>query len=97
MSGERALVVSLTEEVGDNEGAQKGVLEGDGTKKDADENQDFGIRDDGHGAVIVGLNPDLEPLRKWRRSGRASGSCRWAGRQELRHKSRAGKGQCVEQ
>lgn len=54
MAGEGALVVALAQEVSKDDGAEEGVLEGDGAEDDPDEDEDFGVGDDGHGSVIVG-------------------------------------------
>lgn len=80
VAGEGALVVALPEEVGVDNRCEEGVLEGDGTEQDADEDEDFGVGHDRHRAVIVGLDPNLELLsERWgsRRAASSGGRTRW--------------------
>lgn len=97
VAGEGALPVALAEEEGEDNGAQEGVLEGECAQDDSDKDEDLGEGDDGHGPVIVCLDPGLELLGKRRGSGGTSGSCRRARRQKLGHQSRARKREGVEQ
>lgn len=94
---EGALVVALAEEVGEEHGGQEGVLEGDGTEEDANEDEDFGECDDRHGAVIVGFYPNLELLGKRRGSGGTTGSGGRARRQKLGHQGRSCESESVEE
>jgi hypothetical protein len=59
MSGEGTLIISLAEEVAVDERGEEGILEGDCTQNHAHEDQDLGVGDDGHGAVIVGYRSNV--------------------------------------
>jgi hypothetical protein len=54
MPGEGTLPIALTKEVGEDDGAQERVLEGEGAKDDTDEDKNLGEGDNGHGPVVVG-------------------------------------------
>jgi len=68
-ASEGGLIVALTQEMGKNKRREKGVLEGDGPKKDADEDNELGVRDNFHCSVIIRFDPCLQPLRNWVRGG----------------------------
>lgn len=96
-ASEGRLVVSLTQEMRKDKWSQKGILEGYGTEQNAEENQNFREGDNFHRGVVVGFDPGLEPLGKWMGLRWSSGSAGWARWEKLRHQSRAGEGQGVEQ
>lgn len=56
IAGEDGLIIALAKEVGVDEGRNERILESNGTKEDADENDQFSICNDLHGSVIVGCN-----------------------------------------
>ena len=85
MAGKGRLIEALPEEVGIEEGSEERVLEGHGAKEDADKDEDFGVRNERHGSVVVCFNPNLELLGERRGSRGTSGGSRRTRREELRH------------
>ena len=59
VSGEGTLIISLAEEMAVHKRGEEGVLEGDCTQNNANEDQDLGVRDDRHGAVIIGYRSNV--------------------------------------
>lgn len=63
ITSEDGLVVALTKEMGVYDRSQKRVLEGDGSKDDADKDDEFRICNDLHCGIVVGYETieDREP------------------------------------